>query len=84
MRRKDISILKTFDEMCDDETICEYCIPTDYGEHKFYCSPSTGYSSCEGMWCEDSYKEYLDNYNASEELVKYQNSVKLLNKEELV
>lgn len=73
-------ILQTFEEMCDDETICGYCYQTDYGEHKS-CSTPSGYYCCEGTWCKESYERYLDNYDATEQLVKYQNSVKLLNKE---
>jgi hypothetical protein len=76
-------ILKSFEEMCDDETICDHYYRTDYGEHKSCVTPS-GYSSCEGMWCEESYEAYLDDNNASKKLVKYQNNVKLLNKEELI
>jgi hypothetical protein len=68
--------------MCDDESICDYCSPTDYGEHKSCHTPS-GYYMCEGTWCKESYEVYLDDENATENLVKYQNSVKLLNKEEL-
>jgi|GEM_PF-1518618 len=78
----DSVVLKTFDEMCDDDSICNYCYRTDYGEHKSCITPS-GYSCCEGAWCEESYEAYLENYDATEELVKYQNSVKLLNKEEI-
>jgi len=76
-------ILKSFEEMCDDETICDYCHQTDYGEYKSCVTPS-GYSSCEGTWCEESYEAYLDDNNASIKLIKYQNSVKLINKEELI
>jgi hypothetical protein len=75
-------MLKTFEEMCDEELICNYCIPSDYGEHKAYHTPS-GYYMCEGAWCDEAYREYLENENATENLVKYQNSVKLLNRENL-
>jgi hypothetical protein len=75
-------LLKTFDEICDDETICDYCSQTDWGEHKSYGTPN-GQVFCEGTWCKDSYEAYLDDNNATENLVKYQNSVRLLNKEEL-
>jgi hypothetical protein len=33
------------------------------------------------MWCEESYDAYLDDNNATKNLVKYQNKIKLLNKE---
>ena len=74
--------LKTFDEMCEDETICDYCKQTDYGESKFSTTP-TGYWACEGSWCETSYESYLDECESTENLVKYQNNVILLNKGEL-
>ena len=76
-------VLNTFEEMCDDESICGYCYRTDYGESRGY-STSNGYFSCEGVWCKESYESYLDNYDANEKLVKYQNSVKLLNKELII
>lgn len=74
--------LKTFEEMYDDESICDYCYRTDYGEHKSCITPS-GYSSCEGTWCKECYDTYLDENDANENLVKYQNCVKLINKEEI-
>lgn len=73
-------MLKTFEEMCDDESICDYCSPTDYGERKS-CQTPSGIWMCEGTWCVDSYEAYLDENEATENLVKYQNCVKLLNKE---
>ena len=27
-------MLKTFDELSDEESLCKYCSATDYGEHK--------------------------------------------------
>lgn len=76
-------MLKTFEEMCDNESICKYCLATDYGEHKSYGTPN-GQVFCEGTWCEEAYEAYLDNFNATENLVKYQNSIKLLNKEKFI
>ena len=76
-----IIILKTFQEMGDDETICDYCHPTDYGEYKFVHTPN-GYDTCEGTWCQEAYDSYLDENDATEKMVKYQNSVKLINKED--
>jgi hypothetical protein len=73
-------LLKTFDEMCDDEAICNYCARTDWGEYKSVGTPN-GQIFCEGAWCDEAYVEYLENENATENLVKYQNSIKLLNKE---
>lgn len=74
-------MLKTFEEMCDDETICDYCRATDYGEHKSCVTPN-GYSCCEGRWCGDAYNDYLDNKNTTEKIVKYASKVKLKNKED--
>lgn len=73
-------MLKTFEEMCDDESICNYCSRTDYGEHKSSSTPN-GYWCCEGAWCKESYDSYLDENEGTENLVKYQNCVRLLNKE---
>ncbi len=75
-------MLKTFDEMCEDETICGYCHNTDYGENKSCVTPN-GYVCCEGTWCKDSYEDYLEDVNGTVNLVKYQNNVRLINKEEI-
>lgn len=74
-------MLKTFKEMCDDESICEYCSQTDFGEYKEQVTPS-GYSCCEGMWCKCSYDKYLDERGVTENIIKYASKVKLLNKED--
>lgn len=42
-----------------DEDVCAYCIETDYGINKGYCTPR-GYVSCEGRWCNEAYQNYLD------------------------
>lgn len=75
-------MLRTYEEMCDDESICDYCSRTDYGEYKFSSTPD-GYWSCEGSWCKESYDAYLDNEDTTENIVKYASKVRLLNKEEL-
>lgn len=72
-------MIKTFEELCDDESICDYCSRTDYGEHNSSVSPS-GYWSCEGSWCDESYESYLDNENITKNIVKYASKVKLINK----
>ena len=74
-------MLKTFKEMCDDESICDYCSQTDYGEHKSYGTPN-GQWFCEGVWCKDAYESYLDNENTTENIIKYASKVKLTNKED--
>ena len=76
-----LNILKTFEELCDDDTICDYCSATDYGEHKSYSTPN-GYYMCEGTWCKDAYNAYLDNENTTDNIVKYASKVKLTNKED--
>jgi len=76
-------MFKTFEEMCEDETICDYCSTTDYGEHKSCVTPS-GYWCCEGSWCNNAYSVYLDNENTTENIVKYASKVKLNNKEDFV
>ena len=73
-------MFKTFQEMCDDESICDYCKTTDYGSSKSYQSP-TGYYSCEGSYCNEAYERYLDDNETNENIVKYQECVKLINKE---
>lgn len=75
-------MLRTFDEMCDDESICGFCRATDYGEKKSCVTPS-GYWSCEGEWCKKAYEIYLDNENTTENIVKYASKVKLINKEDV-
>ena len=74
-------MLKTFEEMCDDETICDYCSATDYGEHKS-CHTPNGYYMCEGMWCKDAYEDYLEGENTTENIIKFASKIKLINKEE--
>lgn len=74
-------MFETFEEMCDDESICNYCSRTEYGEHKSCVTPN-GYWSCEGSWCNEAYESYLEENEITENLVKYQNCVKLINKED--
>lgn len=75
-------MLKTFEELCDEDSICNHCSATDYGEHKSCITPN-GYWSCEGAWCKDAYEEYLDENETTENIVKYASMVKLTNKEEV-
>lgn len=42
-----------------EDTLCDYCEKTDYGEHKNYGTPN-GPVMCEGAWCGEAYQEYLD------------------------
>lgn len=43
-----------------DEELCGYCSPTNYGEVSSCVTPN-GFSSCEGMFCDDAYQKYLDD-----------------------
>lgn len=70
-------MLKTFSEICDDETICDYC----RAEPGVFGTPN-GYTSCEGSFCNEAYESYLDNENTTENIVKYASKVKLTNKED--
>jgi hypothetical protein len=69
-------VYKTFDELCNDESICGYCKkePGGYGA-------ANGYISCEVGWCNDAYQEYLEKNRTTETLIRYQENVKLINKE---
>lgn len=74
-------MFKTFEEMCDDESICNHCSQTEYGEYKSVVTPN-GCDFCEGRWCSEAYESYLEDNNISENIVKYQNCIKLINKED--
>lgn len=59
-------MIRPFEEMCEDESLCEYCRCTNYGESpSSYLSPS-GWQSCEGVGCEDAYETYLETVNEKE------------------
>lgn len=70
-------MLKTYEEMCDDESICDYC----RAEPGVFGTPN-GYVSCEGSWCKEAYDTYLDNEGVTENIIKYASKVKLINKED--
>lgn len=74
-------MLKTFDELSEEESLCEYCLATNYGEYKSCITPN-GCCWCEGAYCEDAYREYLDENETSENVVKYASKVMLMNKED--
>ena len=60
-------MLKTFDELSDEESLCKYCSATDYGEHKSCITPN-GYYWCEGAHCEDAYRELEEmNFDAAKD-----------------
>ena len=70
-------MLKTFEELYDDEEICSYCSQTDYGECKSYVTPS-GFYSCEGSWCDEAYEAYLEENETTADIVNYASKVKLI------
>ncbi|ADL53243.1 hypothetical protein [Clostridium cellulovorans] len=53
---------KSKDEL--DEELCNYCPLTDYGLTKINNAP---YNQCEGIRCDLTYKEYLENFEEEEE-----------------
>ena len=72
-----ITILKTFKELQDEESLCEYCF-ADPGWH------STGGGDpycCEGAYCENAYDYYLDSMETTANVILFASKVKLLNKE---
>ncbi len=75
-------MLKTFNELSEEENLCEYCSATNYGEYKSYSIPN-GYYWCEGTYCESAYREYLADNKTSESIVKYASKVILMNKEDV-
>lgn len=45
-----------------EEELCNYCAPTEYGEHKEYHTPN-GVYMCEGRHCSEAYEALLEeNY----------------------
>lgn len=75
-------MIYTFEEMCNDDSICNYCFRTDYSEHKSYATPD-GYCWCEGAWCDEAYESYLDENEITANIVTYASKVKLMNREEV-
>jgi hypothetical protein len=65
-------MLKTYKEMCEDETICDYC----RAEPGVFGTPN-GYTSCEGNWCEEAYQRYLEENDVSERAVKISKKIKI-------
>lgn len=76
-------MLRTLEEMVEDESLCNYCQCTNYGEINPYSYTPNGFVSCEGMHCDLAYDSYLDENNTTENIIKYAICVKLLNKEVL-
>jgi hypothetical protein len=59
---------KSIEEL--DDELCRYCHCTEYGSNmeapKIKGTPS-GYSSCEGAYCNDAYDYYLEHQEEEEE-----------------
>lgn len=65
-------ILKTIEEMNDNEELCKYCDADPNG----YSTPN-GYYSCEGSWCGKAYERYLEECDISERAVDISRKVKI-------
>jgi len=50
---------KNLEELDDDE-LCKYCAPTNYGERRVHLVPNAGAAFCEGDYCEEAYRKYLE------------------------
>ena len=57
-------VIKTFEEMDDGESLCDYCACTNYGEYSNSCVTPNGFISCEGEFCENAYTYYVDDVKA--------------------
>jgi hypothetical protein len=53
-----------------NEELCKYCRATEYGEDmtaQQVKGTPTGYTCCEGAYCDEAYEKYLDEYLDEEE-----------------
>lgn len=50
---------KSLEELDNDE-LCRYCAPTNYGERRVHIVPNAGAAFCEGDYCEEAYQKYLE------------------------
>ena len=50
---------KSLEELDCDE-LCKYCAPTNYGERRVHLVPNAGAAFCEGDYCEEAYRKYLE------------------------
>ena len=58
------------------EKLCDYCPCTEYGDCSSECITPNGYSSCEGSHCDVAYDNYLDEQEATLNIIKYALKVK--------
>nr|DAP33695.1 MAG TPA: helix-turn-helix domain-containing protein [Caudoviricetes sp.] len=49
---------KSLEEL--DDELCRYCAPTKYGERRVHLVPNAGAAFCEGDYCEEAYRTYLE------------------------
>ena len=49
---------KSLEEL--DDELCRYCAPTKYGERRVHLVPNAGAALCEGDYCEEAYRKYLE------------------------
>lgn len=65
-------MLKDFEKLSEEGSLCDYCSATGYGEHSSaeYAN-STGCHWCEGAYCKDAYIKYLEKTGATESVIKY-------------
>lgn len=50
---------KSLEEL--DDELCRYCAPTKYGERRVHLVPNAGAAFCEGDYCEEAYRKYLEH-----------------------
>lgn len=49
---------KSLEEL--DDELCRDCAPTKYGERRVHLVPNAGAAFCEGDYCEEAYRTYLE------------------------
>ena len=50
-----------------DEELCKHCRCTEYGLEMSACRVSAYSFGCEGMYCKEAYKRYLEEYEEEEQ-----------------
>lgn len=66
-------MLQTFEEITETESLCKYC-DADPGWHSDGCGNPY---CCEGAYCEEAYKRYLDDLGISDTVVKIAKKTKV-------
>lgn len=52
----------SYEEMDYGEPLCKYCACTQYGENMNAPQPNAFHSGCEGMYCNEAYEHYLEDF----------------------